>query len=146
MEKSGINHWVFLRLAEVHLNYAEALIESGTNLNLATAAINVVRSRSNMPDISVGTQSELRQKVRHERRIELAFEEHRFWDIRRWEIAGDSETLTIYKMEMDESGNLINDGKEIWETRTWNDRDYIFPIPQGEIDKNSKLIQNPGYE
>lgn len=139
-------HWIFIRLAEVYLNYAEALIEAGQDLDLATAAINKVRERADMPLISLGSQSELREKVRHERRIELAFEEHRFWDIRRWRIAGDQEVLDIYKMDMDSDGNLIGTGKTIWETRNWNDRDYLMPIPQSEIDINTNLNQNPGYE
>ncbi|QTD39112.1 RagB/SusD family nutrient uptake outer membrane protein [Polaribacter batillariae] len=139
-------HWIHLRLAEVYLNYAEALIEAGTNLDLAVDAINTVRNRVSMPPISLTNQSELRKRVKRERRIELAFEEHRFWDIRRWGIAGNSEVLTIYRVDMDTDGNLINDGKEIWETRSWNDANYKFPIPQGEMDKNPNLTQNPGYE
>lgn len=139
-------HWVFIRLAEVYLNYAEALIESNTDLNLATDAINEVRARAEMPLITEGSQANLREKLRHEKRIEMVFEEQRFWDIRRWKIAGNQDVLTIYKMSMDENGNLIGDGREIWETRVWNERDYLFPIPQSEMDKNSNLVQNPGYE
>jgi hypothetical protein len=138
-------HWIQLRLAEVYLNYAEALIESGVGLALAVDAINTVRTRSNMPTIVVTGQSALRIKVRRERRIELAFEEHRFWDIRRWGIAGDPEVLTIYRVDMDAAGNLIGDGREIWETRTWNNSNFKFPIPQSEIDKNSNLTQTSGY-
>ena len=138
-------HWIHLRLAEVYLNYAEALIESDTDLGLAVDAINSVRNRANMPPIVVGSQSELRTRVRRERRIELAFEEHRFWDIRRWGIAGNTEVLTIYRVDMDANGDLIDDGKEIWETRTWNNANLKFPIPQGEVDKNSNLTQNSGY-
>lgn len=142
----GTQHWIHLRLAEVYLNYAEALIESDTNLGLAVDAINAVRDRVNMPLITVASQSELRTKVRRERRVELAFEEHRFWDIRRWGIAGDPEVLTIYKVDMDANGDLIDDGKEVWETRTWNDANYLFPVPQSEIDKNSNLLpNNSGY-
>jgi hypothetical protein len=98
-----------------------------------------------MPSITVAGQTDLRNKVRRERRVELAFEEHRFWDIRRWGIAGDSEVLTIYRVDMDAAGNLIGDGEEIWETRTWNASNFILPIPQSEIDKNSNLTQNAGY-
>ncbi|WP_242203486.1 RagB/SusD family nutrient uptake outer membrane protein [Aestuariivivens insulae] len=142
---ASTQHWIHIRLAEVYLNYAEALIESGSNLDLAVDAINTVRDRVGMPPIAVGSQSELRIKVRHERRIELAFEEHRFWDIRRWGIAGTPEVLTIYRVDMDTDGNLIDDGKEIWETRNWDNANVKLPIPQGEIDKNSNLTQNSGY-
>lgn len=143
--EGSTQHWIHIRLAEVYLNYAEALIESDTDLGLAVDAINTVRNRVGMPAISVGSQAELRTRVRRERRVELAFEEHRFWDIRRWGIAGDPEVLTIYRVDMDSDGNLIDDGKEIWETRAWNDANLKFPIPQGEVDKNSNLTQNSGY-
>ncbi|MFT4645372.1 MAG: hypothetical protein ACI8ZX_001788 [Planctomycetota bacterium] len=139
----GTQHWVFMRVAEVHLNYAEALIEAGTSLDLAKGAIDVVRQRSQMPAIALGDQAEMRTKVRHERRVELAFEEHRFWDVRRWQIAGNPEVLNIYRMEMDTSGNFL--GKSIWETRTWLDSHYLMPIPQSEMDKNKNLTQNSGY-
>ena len=141
----SIQHWVYIRLAEVYLNYAEALIEANTNLDLAVDAINMVRQRSSMPPIAVSGQTELRKKVRHERRIELVFEEHRFWDIRRWKIAGDPEVLNIYRVDLDASGNIKGTGKLLWETRVWTDHDYLMPIPQSEIDRNKNLTQNPGY-
>ncbi|WP_103069191.1 RagB/SusD family nutrient uptake outer membrane protein [Aquimarina sediminis] len=143
--EGSTQHWIHVRLAEIYLNYAEALIESGNDLPLAVDAINTVRARVNMPAITIASQSELRTRVRRERRIELAFEEHRFWDIRRWGIAGNSETLTIYRVDMDSDGNLIGDGKEIWETRNWDDSNLLMPIPQEELDKNPNLEQNPGY-
>ena len=139
----GTQHWVYMRVAEVHLNYAEALIESGSNLGAAKASIDAVRQRSEMPVITIGNQTEMRTKVRHERRIELAFEEHRFWDVRRWGIAGNPEVLNIYRMDMDTNGNFL--GKKIWETRTWLDSHYLMPIPQSEMDKNKNLTQNAGY-
>ena len=140
---SGTQHWVFMRVAEVHLNYAEALIEAGTDLALAKASIDAVRQRAQMPAITLGNQTEMRAKVRHERRIELVFEEHRFWDLRRWQIAGNPEVLNIYRMDMDTNGNFL--GNKLWETRTWKDSHYLFPIPQGEMDKHKNLTQNPGY-
>ncbi|TXD47871.1 RagB/SusD family nutrient uptake outer membrane protein [Polaribacter sp. IC073] len=140
---SGTQHWVFMRVAEVHLNYAEALIEAGTSLGLAKASIDMVRQRSEMPAITLSGQAEMRTKVRHERRIELAFEEHRFWDLRRWKIAGDPEVLNIYRMKMDTNGNFL--GKDLWETRTWKDSHYLMPIPQSEMDKNKNLTQNKDY-
>ncbi len=141
----SVQHWVYIRLAEVYLNYAEALIESNTNLDLAVEAINTVRLRSNMPPISLAGQAELREKVRHERRIELVFEDQRFWDIRRWGIAGDPALLNIYRADMDSNGKIQGTGKVLWETRVWNNRDYLMPIPQSDIDRNPNLEQNPGY-
>ena len=101
--------------------------------------------RANMPLITNTGQSDLRDKVRHERRIELTFEEHRFWDIRRWGIAGTPEVLNVYRVDMDANGNLIGTGRALWETRSWQDSHNLFPIPQAEMDKNPNLIQNPGY-
>lgn len=141
----SIQHWVYIRLGEVYLNYAEALIEANTDLDLAVNAINMVRQRSNMPPIAMAGQAELRKKVRHERRIELVFEEHRFWDIRRWKIAGDPEVLNIYRADLDATGKIQGTGKLLWETRVWTDHDYLMPIPQSEIDRNKNLTQNPGY-
>src|SRR5690606_1539344 len=96
---SVVYSWILMRYAEVLLNYAEALNEAygpGTDLNgnglTALQALNAVRSRPGvmLPLISSSNLTEFRQKVWHERRVELAFEEHRFWDLRRWKIANET--------------------------------------------------------
>src|SRR5690606_5610040 len=91
--RNGNNYWIFMRYAEVLLNYAEAQNEY---LDVPDEsiydAINEIRRRPGvtMPDIPVGlSKDEMREKIRHERRIELAFESHRFWDIKRWQISED---------------------------------------------------------
>lgn len=143
--------WVFFRYAEVLLNYAEAMNEAYGPQNAAgmgmTAreAVNRVRNRSNMPVFPAGmTRDEFRQKLRNERRVELAFEDHRFWDLRRWKIG--PSTTDIYGMEITRN----NDGSfdyqpKLIEERVWNERMYLYPIPQAEIFKNKALQQNPGW-
>lgn len=147
----AIHTWVFFRYGEVLLNYAEAMNEAygpdnpaGMGMS-AREAVNQIRDRANMPDFPIGmSQDEFRDKLRNERRIELAFEDHRFWDIRRWKIG--PSTTDIYGIDITEN----NDGsfsyeKEQIESRVWDDRMYFYPIPQSELYKNNTLEQNPGW-
>ncbi|MGY0036637.1 RagB/SusD family nutrient uptake outer membrane protein [Pedobacter sp. NJ-S-72] len=99
---AGFQPWIYIRYAEVLLNYAEAVNEAygpdgaaqGANLT-ARQAINLIRSRAgvNMPGVTAASQTSMRDAIRHERQIELAFEEHRFYDVRRWKIADVTENL-----------------------------------------------------
>lgn len=146
----AIHTWVFFRYAEVLLNYAEAMNEAygpdnpaGMGMT-AREAVNMVRARANMPDFSPMSQDAFRQKLRNERRVELAFEDHRFWDIRRWEIA--PSTTGIYGMKITRnSDGSFNYEKELIEDRVWEDKMYLYPIPQSELFKNENLNQNPGW-
>ena len=144
--------WVLFRYAEVLLNYAEAVNEAygpqgtaaGLNMS-ATEAVNMVRERVDMPPLQEGLgRGEFRQKVREERRVELAFENHRFWDIRRWQ-TGPS-TQEIYGVNIDRLGeNNFEYERVLVEDRVWNDRMYLYPIPQNEVFINESLEQNPGW-
>jgi len=131
-------NFILFRYADVLLMYAEAKNEVDGPVAEVYSAINLVRSRPgvDMPPITSGkTQSELRDIIRHERRIELAFEGIYYSDIRRWKIAKDlNNGFVIRKI----SGQLL-------ETRAFIDAFYLWPIPQSEIDLNPKLKQNPGY-
>ncbi|MDF9801453.1 hypothetical protein OKW21_006762, partial [Catalinimonas alkaloidigena] len=95
-------------------------------------AINAVRSRVNMPDLPLGlSQEEMRERIRHERRVELAFEGLRYYDLKRWRIA-------------DEVLNGVEDGVLFY---TFEERFYQWPLPQAEIDKSQgELDQNPDYQ
>lgn len=122
---------VVLRLAEVLLMYAEAKNEvSGPDASVYSA-INSIRERVGMPELSQGlSKEEMRDKIKYERRIELAFEGLRYFDLKRWHIAG--EIL-----------NNVSDGLLEY---NWEDRFYHWPLPQSEIDKsNGVLVQNPDY-
>lgn len=144
---SGINI-ILLRYAETLLTYAEAKIELNQIDVSVYDAINKVRQRAdvNMPAITVGkTQAELRDILRKERMVEFAFESLRFFDIRRWKIAeivmpGKVQGLT-YK---DANGNLQTVEVPGF-TKVWDNKNYLWPIPQKEIELNPNLTQNPGW-
>ena len=140
----GGQHWILIRLGEVYLNYAEAQLKLG-NTAEARIYVNRIRARAGMPDIL--TDAELTWKrYMNERRVELAFEEHYFWDVRRWKIAEITENEPVFGMKIELIGGALKYTKFKWEDRKFDpSKHYLFPIPQGEIEKNSKLVQNPGY-
>lgn len=146
-------NYIELRYAEVLLNYAEAAVETGTNLPQGLDAINLVRNRAGIKTL---TASELTiNRVRNERKVELAFEDKRFWDIRRWRIGTDlfKNTLmrglypylkydgTSYKYIFNVwSGYPLDGGL----TRVWAERDYYSNL-SGYINTNKNIINNPGW-
>jgi starch-binding outer membrane protein, SusD/RagB family len=149
---TGAHNWVIFRYGEILLNYAEAMNEVygpeavgvGSLDRTALEAVNIIRARATMPDFPVGmTQADFRDKLRNERRVELAFEDHRFWDIRRWKI-GESTTL-IYGVDIIKVEDDFIYSNKLVETRVWNDRMYLYPIPQTELFINTNLRQNPGW-
>ncbi len=123
---------VVLRLAEVLLMYAEAQNEISGPGEAVYDAVNSIRYRVQMPALPQGLSKEkMRERIRHERRVELAFEGLRYFDLKRWNIAG--EVL-----------NNVTDGLLPYK---WEDKFYHWPIPQEEIDKNhGTLEQNPDYK
>lgn len=139
--------WTWFRYAEILLNYAEANYFLG-NEEVAREYLNMVRKRPsvNMPDVTE-TGEALFKRIVNERRIELVFEEHRWFDIRRLKIAHEVMNEDITRMRITKQPS----GKKVYEVLFWKEanfnpeRDYLLPIPQDEIDKNSLLEQNPGY-
>jgi hypothetical protein len=147
------------RYAEVLLNYAEAMNEAYATPQTppvgggktALEAVNEVRRRANGARFVFPngmTKEAFREKLRNERRVELAFEDHRFWDIRRWKIG--EQTKDIYAMKIiyapENTYGFIYE-KVLLETRVFEERMNLYPIPQSEIFKsNGKLKQNPGWE
>jgi hypothetical protein len=140
------NDWIFIRYAEVLLNYAEAQNEATGPDASVLDAINQIRARSGQPALAGLSQAELRERIRNERRVELSFEEHRFFDVRRWKLGSVYFNAPLYKVSItkDASGNLIYSYPK-WEDRTYQEYQNLMPIPQSEIDRNAKLTQNPGY-
>lgn len=137
--------YIMYRLAEVYLNYAEALYQVGGQESLAKVYLNKVSSRALQPDITASGE-DLYAAIQRERRIELCFEGHNFFDERRWmeqdHIGGyDIKGL---KWTKDIDGNLNNTEYTVV-TRPWFEYRYYLPIPQTEIDKDSSLEQNYGY-
>jgi hypothetical protein len=146
--KPGSHYWVFMRYAEALLNYAEAQNEAlSTPDQSVYDAVNKIRDRANvkMPPLQTGlSKDEMRQRIRHERRIELAFETHRFWDLRRWRI-GTQEGLNAYGMKVTKSGTVYTYEKFLLENRVYKPAFDLFPIPQTEREKDKALTQNLGY-
>jgi SusD family. len=141
--------WRYIRYGEILLNYAEACIELGED-DEAKRYINMIRKRSGLPDVTDNGDA-LKGRYRHERRIELTFEDHRFYDVRRWMIAPDiykpaTRAEIIYKLNDDKTTATIPTiTHEVWENRSWDNKAYFFPIMRDEMNKNAKLVQNPGY-
>ncbi len=143
----GIN-LIMLRYAEVLLIYAEAKIEANQIDQSVLDAINEVRQRPdvNMPLIDVTSQTELREVVRNERLVELAFEGLRYFDIRRWRIAEDVVPGIIYGMTYSEDGENLKTISLPGFVKTFDkDRDYLWPIPYRERELNPSLEQNPNW-
>lgn len=156
------NPWIFLRYAEILLNYAEASAELGDEGD-ARMALNQVRSRVGMPDVTA-SGDELIDRIRNERAVELAYEEHRFFDVRRWMIAPDVYSQPAQGIRIigtldagDPSPVAVYEGitegyydyeYEIFNVvdRAWNERAYFLPILRGEMNANPELVQNPGYD
>lgn len=153
------------RLAEVILNYAEAMNEAygpeGADpdgalrfgFSNALSAVNYIRARVKMPAIAAGlTKEAMREKIKHERRVELCFEGHRMYDLRRWKegsklgdpIHGVVITPTGFNAKGRPTGFTYK--IEEVEKRVWRDCMYWWPLPYSEIVKyEGKLIQNPGW-
>ncbi|MEI9917578.1 MAG: RagB/SusD family nutrient uptake outer membrane protein [Bacteroidota bacterium] len=144
---SGIN-LIFLRYAEVLLTYAEAKIELNQLDQSVYDAINAIRQRSDvmMPVIATGkTQDELRAIVRHERLVELAFEGQHYFDIRRWKTAEAVMPGKIYGITyVDAQSNLQTVEVTGW-VNYWDNKNYLWPIPDLERNLNGGLGQNPGW-
>lgn len=137
--------FILFRLAELYLNYAEARNEATGPDGEVYDAVNTIRSRAGMPELPKGlSQSAMREKIRHERKIELVLENHRFWDVRRWKIAEQVDNKAVHKVNVSTSGTF---SYPVWSVRVFDrNKHYLFPIPQSEIDKNREVLkQNPGW-
>jgi starch-binding outer membrane protein, SusD/RagB family len=151
--------WTLFRYGEILLNYAEAVNEGyggpensvpstttpPTAALTATQAVNLLRNRVTITRFPNGmSQDAFRTKLRNERRVELAFEDHRFWDIRRWKI-GD-QTKDIFAMNITRgTNNTLTYQVKLLEVRPFSEKMNFYPIPQSEIFKNAKLKQNDGW-
>lgn len=143
----GTNYIVW-RYAEILLNYAEAKNEASGPDPSVYDAINKIRKRANLPDLPDGlNQAGMRDAIRHERRIELAFEGKYFYDIMRWKTAESIFSQPIYGMEITEVNGKLNYKKvQVRKIVFDASKNYLQPIPQSVIDQNPKITQNPGYD
>jgi hypothetical protein len=147
---SGLNI-ILIRYADVLLMHAEALVETnqmdeqGWNLTIRSLRERAGFSEASALDFPGGTQDELRSVIRNERRIELAFEGLRHKDIIRWKTAENVLDGQVYGMEV-EGVPGMGDGNVVVEQRSFDSsKHYLWPVPQGEIDLNSNLSQNPNW-
>lgn len=156
LRNSGANIPI-IRYAEVLLSYLEAKLEAGDPIDqgLLDATINQVRGRAsvNMPPVTTTDPNELRTILRNERRVELAFEGIRYWDLLRWgtaetELSGDFYGAPFPDAERMQTKEGEPHPFDRWFVMTRNFRaqvDYLWPIPQNEVSINPNLEQNPGY-
>jgi starch-binding outer membrane protein, SusD/RagB family len=146
---SSPQHDIHFRLAEIYLNYAEALNEVNPGHADIAKYVNLVRERGGIPNLPAGlTQSEMRDRIRHERRIELAFESHRVWDTRRWKIAEQTDGGPKTGMNVGEGTSFSDPSyyvRTVFENRVFQKKHYLWPIPQSEVERNKEWIQNPGW-
>ena len=153
LQNGGANVMV-IRLAEVLLTFAEAAIEANQITDEVYNAIDRVRERAGMPKVDrmvYNSQTKLRELIRRERRVELAFEGLRYWDIKRWDTGAQTLNGPLYGSK--EGSVNPQTGTVAWsntriklEDRIFHpERNYLLPIPQAELDANPNIKQNAGY-
>lgn len=157
--------YINMRYAEVLLTYAEAKVELGEVDATVWNAINAVRARAGMPAVTTTSTTALREIIRRERAVEFAGEGLRLIDLRRWDLYNTAMTMPVIGVSLNpadpaETPSFSADGLPVYsaasitkrlktraQTRVnTNARYKLWPIPQGEIDKNKNIIQNPGWQ
>jgi hypothetical protein len=114
----------------------------------ALVALNAVRTRAAVNVAAIQdtiTNSNFVKRLRSERQVEMAFEDMRYWDVRRWMIADQAIGGKLKGMAIVKNGTAFTYTPKVVENRTWEDKMYLYPIPQSEINKSSALVQNPGW-
>ncbi|SEK79920.1 RagB/SusD family nutrient uptake outer membrane protein [Parapedobacter koreensis] len=137
--------WIDIRYGEILLNYAEASFELGNDPAEALDAVNQIRTRAGMP---LHTSID-RQKIRHERRVELSFENKTYWDYVRWRtLTTEFNVRQLYGLDIYydvDAGDYVFKKVPVYGGKTYQDRDYYFQIPGSERALNTALVDNPGY-
>lgn len=147
---TSVHSWPLIRYAEILLNYAEAINEADPgNVALAKARVDQVRARTGvaMPALPAGlTQAEMRERIRNERRVEFAFEEHRPWDVRRWMLGETYFNVPLrgLKILQTDPGVFTYTQIEV-ENRVFETKMYLYPIPQSDLNIMTQWAQNPGW-
>ena len=144
-----------MRLADVYLMYAEAVNEAyGPDIVpsdipgglTAVQAINIVRARAGVPNVeSTFTTNEdlFREIIRQERCVELAFESHRWYDLRRWYIAHEKEYKELYSLDFDKEHTYFK--KTLYQTKTFEMKHYWLPFDNSQVSVYPEFYQNPGW-
>lgn len=146
---SSPQNYSYFRYGEVLLNYAEAQNEAAGPDASVYDAINKIRDRVDLPPLPAGLSKDGMQKaIRRERRVELAFEDKRWWDLIRWKIANINLNKPLHGIAIKQSGSTLTytPVPAVGGDRKFDaSKNYLFPVPQGMRDKNKLLDQNPGY-
>ena len=142
--------WRIFTYSEILLSYAEALNEAdyAGNKSLVCNLLDQIRHRGgiigNVADrADLNSQTAMRNFIHKERTIELAFEEHRWWDVRRWNVAGDALGRDIYGVNVAADGTIT---RKVAQQRKWQDKFYLYPIPEAEVWKIGQDFQNEGWK
>ncbi len=144
---------ILYRLAEAYLGYAEAINEAQGPTEEAYRYINLVRERAGIPNLQAGLSKEqMREAIRHERRVEFNCEGIRFNDVRRWKLGEKYLNTRLFGMNF--NGNKKSDDdndpkafykRTFYKNRYFNKKMYLWPVPQAQMDINPNLRQAPGY-
>lgn len=149
LNNTSVHSWIYIRYAEILLNYAEAINEADPgNVALAKAVVDQVRARTGvaMPPLPAGlTQAEMRDKIRNERRVEFAFEEHRQWDVRRWMLGETYFNVPLRGVAITENTGVFTYTPIDVENRVFSSKMNFYPIPQTELNIMTSWKQNPGW-
>ncbi|MFB6454749.1 RagB/SusD family nutrient uptake outer membrane protein [Chitinophaga sp. Hz27] len=142
---AGTLNFMIIRYAEILLSYVEAMVESGDWQNPDVVLyLNKIRNRAGMPNVDVNvynTQDKIRELYRRERKVELAFEGTRLFDIRRWQIGTEALSGPAMGAINPATGQPV-----VVETRIFDPkRDYRWPIPLTEMNGNTAMVQNPNW-
>lgn len=142
--------WKIFTYSEILLSYAEALNEAdyAGNKDIVCDLLDQIRHRGgvlgNVADRKdLNSQEAMRNFIHKERTIELAFEEHRWWDVRRWNVAGEALGRDIYGVDVAADGTIT---RKVAQTRKWQDKFYLYPIPEAEVWKIGQDFQNDGWK
>jgi len=132
---NSYRNWIFIRLAEIWLNYAEAMNEANGPSEEVYNALDLIRHRAgitgNVADrTDLNTKEAMRKFIRKERTVELAFEEHRMWDVRRWNVATEALSRNIYGVDVSSEGIIT---RKIVQNRVFEQRMYLYPVPESEV-------------
>jgi hypothetical protein len=145
--RTSVHSWILIRMAEIFLNYAEALNECEPGNPDIAQYVNYVRGRTTigMPPLPAGlSQAQMRERIRNERRVEFAFEDHRGWEVRRWMQGPQYLGTPLRGVNITRNTNgTFTYTPMIVEQRVFEPKMYLYPIPQGELFISPKLVQNP---
>ena len=147
---TSYRNWIILRYGEILLNYAEALNEGGGSREDVLNAIQPLRDRAGLTSklidrTDLNTKEEIRNFLRKERTVELAFEDHRAWDVRRWNVAEKALARPIYGVEVTKEGENTIFTRKVAQERVFTPKMYLYPIPENEVWKTN-IENNPGWE